>query len=112
MIGFVIHIFDKVAISTFRRKVQKNLGNIFSNVSYLLKISSFDEFFVFESCILIKHKYSSWIITFCISRYSAGSQLVWFKAEKPEDCKTAPEEVNKDDLPSDMCDEVGLLRRS
>jgi hypothetical protein len=35
--------------------------------------------------------------------------MVWFKAEEPEDCKAAPEEVNNEELPTDICDEVSLI---
>ena len=41
-----------------------------------------------------------------MSRYSSQSQLVWFKAEMPEDCKDAPDEVNHGELPKNICDEV------
>ena len=41
--------------------------------------------------------------------YSTSTQMVWFKAEEPEDCKTAPEEVNSEELPKDICDEVSLI---
>lgn len=43
--------------------------------------------------------------------YSRSTQLVWFNAEEPEDCKTAPEEVNTDELPKDMCDEASAKDR-
>ena len=34
--------------------------------------------------------------------------MQWFKAEEPEDCKTAPDDVSTDELPKDICDGVSI----
>merc|ERR1712110_301089 len=36
--------------------------------------------------------------------YNTRSNMVWFEANEPEDCREAPEEVSEEALPTDICD--------
>ena len=36
--------------------------------------------------------------------------MVWFKVDEPEGCKEAPEEVSSEELPKDICADVGRYR--
>merc|ERR1712226_500604 len=36
--------------------------------------------------------------------YNTRSNMVWFEANEPEDCREAPEEVSEEVLPTDICD--------
>ena len=36
--------------------------------------------------------------------------MVWFKVDEPEGCKEAPEEISSEELPKDICADVGQYR--
>ena len=42
------------------------------------------------------------------SSHHSKTNMVWFKVDEPEGCKEAPEEVSSEELPKDICEDVGF----
>ena len=69
-------------------------------------------FFILNQIFYGKFKTcSSWrVISIFRIEHHSKTNMVWFKVDEPEGCKEAPEEVSDEELPKDICEDVGWYK--